>query len=346
MKKKYDFVYLTNTPSFYKLNLCNEIAKEYSVLLVLYGYGSEAVNTILNKNIKTRCDYIFLYKGDSNKRNKTLVFFRLLHLMSKIRCKKIIYSGWVAPEYNLYSLISPKRKNVIVCESSILDVSFKGIAGLIKKLIINRMSAALPSGQPHDQLFQAVGFKGQRNITGGVGIFYKKQHQRKEKHIPLRYIYVGRLVDVKNIGLLIKEFNNNGKPLTVVGDGPLKADLKNAANPNIVFTGFIKNEQLGEIYQTHDVFILPSLYEPWGLVVEEAIYWGLPVIVSDHVGCSIDMVQELNTGLIFRSNDIASLHAAVVEMETRYDEFCQAVNHVDWVSREKRQIAAYTSLLN
>lgn len=80
--------------------------------------------------------------------------------------------------------------------------------------------------------------------------------------------------------------------------------------------------------------------------MEEAIYWGLPVIVSDHVGCSIDMVQELNTGLIFRSNDIASLHAAVVEMETRYDEFCQAVNHVDWVSREKRQIAAYTSLLN
>lgn len=45
---------------------------------------------------------------------------------------------------------------------------------------------------------------------------------------------MGRLVDVKNIGLLIKEFNNNGKPLTVVGDGPLKADLKNAANPNIV----------------------------------------------------------------------------------------------------------------
>lgn len=80
--------------------------------------------------------------------------------------------------------------------------------------------------------------------------------------------------------------------------------------------------------------------------MEEAIYWGLPVIVSDHVGCSIDMVQELNTGLIFRSNDIVSLHAAVVEMETRYDEFCQAVNHVDWVSREKRQIAAYTSLLN
>lgn len=47
MKKMYDFVYLTNTPSFYKLNLCNEIARTNSLLLVLYGYGSEAVNTIL-----------------------------------------------------------------------------------------------------------------------------------------------------------------------------------------------------------------------------------------------------------------------------------------------------------
>ena len=52
MNTHYDFVYLTNTPSFYKLNLCNEIAKTHSLLLILYGYGSEAVNKELKASDK------------------------------------------------------------------------------------------------------------------------------------------------------------------------------------------------------------------------------------------------------------------------------------------------------
>lgn len=103
MKKKYDFVYLTNTPSFYKLNLCNEIAKTNSLLLVLYGYGSEAVNTILENNKSFNFDYYFINQGDSNTRSKLHTFIQLMKLMSSIRCKKVIYSGWMAPEYNLYS---------------------------------------------------------------------------------------------------------------------------------------------------------------------------------------------------------------------------------------------------
>lgn len=50
MNKQYDFIYLTNTPSFYKVRLCEELAKKHSVLLVLYGYGAEAVNTRLSGN--------------------------------------------------------------------------------------------------------------------------------------------------------------------------------------------------------------------------------------------------------------------------------------------------------
>lgn len=57
MNTHYDFVYLTNTPSFYKLNLCNEIAKTHSLLLILYGYGSEAVN----KELKASGNYKFDY---------------------------------------------------------------------------------------------------------------------------------------------------------------------------------------------------------------------------------------------------------------------------------------------
>lgn len=67
MKASYDLVYLANAPSFYKLNLCNEIAKTHSLLIVLYGYGSEAVNKVMNES-NYDFDYKFINERDSNKR--------------------------------------------------------------------------------------------------------------------------------------------------------------------------------------------------------------------------------------------------------------------------------------
>lgn len=346
MKKSYDLVYLTNTPSFYKLNLCNEICRRgKSLLLVFYGYGSEAVNTSLTDNNDWFFDYRFINDGDSNKRNRFATFINLIKLLTSIKYKKLIYAGWLAPEYNLLAFLTPKNRNTMVCESSIFDVSFNGLSGKIKKAIINRMGAVLPSGKPHDRLFQSIGFKDQRFITGSVGIFDKQQRKDKPNHSPLRYIYVGRLIDVKNISMLVDVFNKNGKPLTIVGTGVLDKELKRKAKNNITFTGFIDNARLGEIYQNHDVFILPSYYEPWGLVVEEALYWGLPVIVSDRVGSSEDMVKDLHSGLIFNNNDCEDLQRCIDSMETDYQDYVRNVNAIDWKQREDKQVDAYLNLL-
>ena len=102
----------------------------------------------------------------------------------------------------------------MVCESSEFDVSFSGIAGWIKRAVINRMGVALPSGIPHKQLFDNLGFKGQVKVTGSVGIFHKGKRTTTIPNTPLRYLYVGRLVDVKNVKLLIQEFNHNGAKKT------------------------------------------------------------------------------------------------------------------------------------
>lgn len=344
-RQVYDLVYLTNTPSFYKLNLCNEICKKgRSILLVLYGYGSEAVNMHLSNKQDWLFDYRFIYNGDAQQRNRVKTFCKLAKLLASIKYKKLLYAGWLAPEYNLMAFLTPKKKNAMICESSILDVSFNGLAGVVKKAIINRMEAVLPSGKPHDKLFQSIGFKGCRFITGSVGIFNKQSRKSKLIHSPLKFIYIGRLIDVKNVSLLIDVFNKNGKPLTIVGTGILENELKKKANDNITFTGFIDNASLGMIYQDHDVFVLPSYCEPWGLVVEEALYWGLPVIVSDRVGSAEDMVKDLNTGLIFKSNSKGSLQNCIDDIEVNYQKFLVNVNAIDWQARQDTQIRAYLNL--
>ena len=348
MKKIYDIVFLSNTPSFYKINLCNEIGKKRSVLLVLYGYGDEAVNTLLNPDETYDFDYYFLFEGNSSKRNKITVFLKLLLLMSRIKYKKILYSGWFVPEYNILSFFTSRRDNCLICESSIREVSFTGIKGFIKKKIINRMGVVLPSGTLHLEIFDSIGFKGHVVKTGGVGIFYKgdKGVGNKKCNTPLRYLYVGRLIDVKNLEFLVKAFNKNGKPLTIVGKGCLEASLKQMACKNIDFKGFIDNKDLPQIYKEHDIFILPSKLEPWGLVVEEAIYWGLPVVVSENVGSSIDLVKNLETGLIFKMDDQSNFDETLETLENNYSYYKNNVDKVDFDQRDLMQIDAYVKLVD
>ncbi|WP_418992003.1 glycosyltransferase [Alistipes sp.] len=345
MKKHYDLVYLTNTPSFYKINLCKEIARHRTLLLVLYGYGSEAVNKILDNDCGF--DYIFLHNGNANQRSSVLTSVRLLKLMRNVVCKKILFSGWMAPEYNFYAFLSPKRKNCILCESSILESHFNGIKGLIKKRIINRMSCAMPSGELQKKLFTQINYTGEIRMTGGVGIFHKAKRPvvTKSASDNKKYLYVGRLIACKNLEFLIDVFNKNGKFLTIVGKGELENALKRRAKDNIHFIGFIENDALGEIYRSHDIFILPSRTEPWGLVVEEAIYWGLPVIVSDRVGSYKDMVEYPKTGIVFKLNSVSSMNSAMMEIEVNYAYYKEHVERFDFNKRDEKQIKAYTELI-
>lgn len=343
--KRYDFVYLTNTPSFYKVNLCNEIAKKNSLLLVLYGYGSEAVNLQLNHN-NFNFDFYFLHTGNSDERNKIKTFLSLIRLLLNINFKKLLFSGWFVPEYNLLSFITPKSKNCVICESSINESSFSGLKGWLKKRIISQMSVALPSGQLHQAIFSKIGFKGEIYTTGGVGIFNKGVRQfRKEIITSFKYLYVGRLIEVKNLSFLINLFNKNGKQLTIVGNGELEDELHLLANNNISFLGFIDNEKLSEIYQTHHIFILPSYSEPWGLVVDEALYYGLPVIVCDQVGCSIDLVKLPVTGCIFENSNSESLQNCINEVEKNYEKYRCNVRLLDFDERDVRQVKVYTQLI-
>src|SRR5579872_6068251 len=113
------------------------------------------------------------------------------------------------------------------------------------------------------------------------------------------------------------------------------------ATPNVCFAGYVPNEALVQWYQEHDVLILPSLKEPWGLVVEEALNYGLPVLVSNRVGCAKDIVEHWQTGLVFDPLVPLSLQEAIHFMESHFDNFVQKVQCLDFHSRDKWQIQQY-----
>jgi glycosyltransferase involved in cell wall biosynthesis len=82
----------------------------------------------------------------------------------------------------------------------------------------------------------------------------------------------------------------------------------------VKFLGFVNQSQLSSIYRAANLFILPSDYEPFGVVVNEAMLCGCPVIVSDRVGARADLVKNGETGFIYPCGNIEALTKILQEV--------------------------------
>lgn len=99
--------------------------------------------------------------------------------------------------------------------------------------------------------------------------------------------------------------------LLYVGSGELEAALKQYVTahhvPDVYFFGFRNQSELPKVYAVSDVFVLPSENEPWGLVINEVMCAGLPVVASAEIGAVPDLVIDGETGFTFPSGDIERL---------------------------------------
>lgn len=122
----------------------------------------------------------------------------------------------------------------------------------------------------------------------------------------LTVLYVGRLSAEKDVQVLIKAFSQlrttcPDAHLLLAGDGPEEQPLRMLASQlgaDVRFLGFTGRDKLSELFEASDVLVLPSKSEPWGLVVNEAMLFEKPVIVSDHIGAAPCLVKENVNGFV------------------------------------------------
>ena len=128
-------------------------------------------------------------------------------------------------------------------------------------------------------------------------------------------LFCGKLISKKRPMILLKAYeklNIKNKSLIFVGDGKLKPELENYVRNNKImdvhFAGFKNQSEIPEYYAVADVFVLPSGYgETWGLVVNEAMCFKLPIIVSCVAGCSSDLVKHGGNGFILKDESVEEL---------------------------------------
>lgn len=152
----------------------------------------------------------------------------------------------------------------------------------------------------------------ERASSDARALFREQNSINADEHV---FLFVGMLISRKRVSDLVaaaRLVQMTGRKLLVMvaGSGPLESEIREFAEANgvrLIALGFCNQTQLPSVYAAADVFVLPSEIETWGLVANEALACGKPIIVSDACGCAPDLGADECAGRVFRHGDVAHL---------------------------------------
>jgi glycosyltransferase involved in cell wall biosynthesis len=136
-------------------------------------------------------------------------------------------------------------------------------------------------------------------------------------------LYASKLIERKHPDTVVRAIatlRDAGHSVTLfmVGSGHMEGELRTLAAVSaagaVVFGGFINQRELPEVFAISDIFVLPADNEPWGLVVNEVMSAGIPVIVSNQMGCAPDLVKNGVNGYVVPAGNVTALADAITPL--------------------------------
>lgn len=314
-------LYITNVPSPYRVDYFNELGK-YCDLTVLFekNTSDERDSSWLNykfKNFKG----VFL-KGHSYKTDGAICFDVVKHLKNNTY-EKIICTNFTSPTGMLAIEYMRRKKIKYYLES---DGGFakngKGFKEWLKKRYISGADGYFSTGATHDKYYLAYGAEPnkiyrypftslkEKDILTSVPSAEEKAKIRAELSLPEKRIIlsVGQFIYRKGFDVLIKAAKNfpENCGVYIVGGQPAEEyiSLKEELGlTNIHFAGFKLKEELKKYYMAADLFVLPTREDIWGLVINEAMSMGLPVITTDKCIAGLELIENGVNGYIIPVDD-------------------------------------------
>lgn len=329
MKK--NLAIITSHPIQYQVPLFQKLNKSKFLNVTVFfgskhGYISTKkdleFNKLINWNIRILEGYKFFFsKKEKDVDSFWLSFSQLKKKFTEEKIDKVLILGWNKVIY-LQAIIISLRMGIPIYLRSENNLEKKNtvLNRLIKKLLFNLFFKLFDKifyigkfnnyfyryyGVSNDKLIFAPYFVDKNFFKSSVDINKIKIIKKKlnlynnEKII----LFVGKLIDRKNPFLFIeyaKKIRVKCKFL-IVGDGPLLKSLKEKIKKekinNVKIIGFKNQIEIANYYKLCDFLFLPSKYETWGLVVNEAFAQGKPSIVTDKCGCRKDLIRNYHTGV-------------------------------------------------
>lgn len=288
----------------------------------------------------------------------------------KSHLERVIICGWDSPTYWLTVAFCQKNHipYVLWSGSTQCEQSWRRTLSMpLIKWIVAGAESYIAYGTRAREFLQELGAKEHliRIFFNSVDIDYFKNQAkemrpqqvalRKKLKIPANsyvFLYVGQLIERKGILELLEAFSvvqqsTKKVSLVLVGTGSLEDQVKALGKKDAVYhiphTQFF---ELPQVYALADCLVLPSQEEVWGLVVNEALASNLPVITSDRVGASTDLVIHAQTGYTYPSGNIPELvkkmKLCVKSSKKMQPYLWQAVAKTDPLVMAKKVFGAYT----
>ncbi|OKS85145.1 glycosyltransferase family 4 protein [Mucilaginibacter polytrichastri] len=287
-------------------------------------------------------DYVF-FKNNSWKPSHFNGFFGLINfkIIRKLFTSPksvIIVHGW--HYFTLLSvLLLAKFKGHTVCLRCDVPLNQeelkRGLKQNIKKfglkhLLFPRISYFMYIGTQNRLFYKSLGISDKQLISCPYAVdnerFREDQISLKEVKSSIKerlnipnddkiILFTAKYIDKKKPLDLLKAFHQLGMKnvwLLMVGEGELRANMEAYIDENkiekVLLTGFVNQGKISEYYAISDVFAMTSyIGENWGLSVNEAMNFNLPLVVSDFTGCADDLVEDGVNGYVFKTGDIDQL---------------------------------------
>jgi glycosyltransferase involved in cell wall biosynthesis len=276
-----------------------------------------------------RYPFELLFEG-SYQKIETFQLCRVLFLKVLLSNRKLILlPGYSRPEHwaMLLAAIITFKRRAVFCDSTIYDRPQTFVKGLFKRLFFSLCDGFFGYGQRSREYLmhygapdESVFFRCQAAALPHTYVpadAYNDRIQSAVSSDAPRYLYVGRLAPEKDIGTLLEAFSRvlqkvPSARMVLVGSGPerdaLSAQSKALHIEGAVdFAGSKDVDGLRDEYARASCLVLPSTSEPWGLVVNEALSYGCPVVVSNRCGCIPELVEDGVTGYVFKCGDVGDL---------------------------------------
>lgn len=232
----------------------------------------------------------------------------------------VVHCGWI---FWPYTRLMTARELARVPMVVGMDTPWRGtvaqrLARFRLRAIARRTAVVVAAGERSAEYARRIGFD-PRTIVGGYYGFDDRELRevpgRRGPVWPRQFLFVGRYVPQKDLATLVKGYARYRQqvrdpwPLTCCGDGPDRGVLEH--HEGIRNLGFQQPAQLPDILAAHGAFVMPSKFEPWGVVIAEAAASGLPVVCTSACGASVDLVRDYYSGLIVPPEDPDSLARAL-----------------------------------
>ncbi|MDP2021669.1 MAG: glycosyltransferase [Hydrogenophaga sp.] len=311
--------------------------------------------------------HTLLFKGSYQSIPKWKLVVTLFILVWRSDANLILMPGFNSLEHwgMMLAAVLRRKKRATFCDSTLKDRPQSIVKGLLKRIFFFGCHGVFCYGQRSRQYLLHYGVPASRihlrcqaaALPGGytpAKAIANRLQCSPPTQVP-RFVYVGRLSPEKGLETLMEAFAKvhlswNQSKMIIIGNGPLLKILQRQAlslglDNAVEFTGSMGPEALSEQYTNATCLVLPSQSEPWGLVVNEALHYGCPVVVSDNCGCVPELVIDGVTGYRFATENPDDLHDKLIKLVKEFDNVqATAVRCLDIISHFTPETAALQML--